>query len=284
MLQPKLISRTRRRPSLGMLIMVIALFLSFPAGIVASHQFSDVPNSHTFHGNITNLYNARITTGCGAGIYCPEQAVSRGQMAGFLNRGLGRATSAEGNLQALDTGGDYEIATVEINTGGAPGGTGFVFLTSSAQFRVIGDGYCPCTIGSWISGAGNLVQYTSVPDIDTPYTFIPNGKWESISNNVVIPVNSGTEYTFDLMIEITPTANAVDAFSVVGDDLGDLRSIRLCRRRRSGAPHRRNGAHRPVTPAFGPQAPAQPPGSSKAPYRAEPANRQARSDSRCPHH
>ncbi len=216
MLQPKLISRTRRRPSLGMLIMVIALFLSFPAGIVASHQFSDVPNSHTFHGNITNLYNARITTGCGAGIYCPEQAVSRGQMAGFLNRGLGRATSDDGTI-LMDGDGFATLASVTIHTGGAPGGTGFVFLSGTAGFWVATDGRCPCTVGMSLENTAGRTTWASVPDIDTPSDIGANTKWESLSNSIVVPVDSGTTYTFTMRVHLRVTTSADDAFSWYGD-------------------------------------------------------------------
>ena len=218
MLQPKPISRTRRRPSLTTLVLAFALFVSFPAGVVASHLFSDVPTAHTFHDNITNLYNARITTGCGVGTYCPEQAVNRGQMAGFLNRGLGRATTDSGILQNIDGGGTYNVAAATIKTGGAPGGTGFLFVTGTVQFRVIGDGYCPCTVGLQLNGTPGRTTYVSVPDIDTPYgVFFPNSKWESLSNNSVMVVNSATEYTIELETEVVVTAVSTDDITLWGD-------------------------------------------------------------------
>jgi hypothetical protein len=217
MLQPTPVSRSRRRPSLGLVIMVIALFLSFPAGIIAAHQFSDVPNSHTFHSNIANLYNARITTGCGTGIYCPDLAVSRGQMAGFLNRGFGRATVDSGSI-TIDGDGGGVVATVSIHTGGASGGTGFVVLAGSGTMRVMGDGICPCTFGLGLENtAARNFNYETVPDIDSPYgVFFANTKWASASDNFVVQVNSNTDYTFTLRYDLDVTAESTDDITIWG--------------------------------------------------------------------
>jgi len=46
--------------------------------------FSDVPSTHWAGAWIEELARAGITSGCGAGRYCPEAGVSRAQMAVFL--------------------------------------------------------------------------------------------------------------------------------------------------------------------------------------------------------
>ncbi len=48
--------------------------------------FSDVPVSHPLAGWIERLYAEGITSGCGAGIYCPDRLNTRGEMAVFLAR------------------------------------------------------------------------------------------------------------------------------------------------------------------------------------------------------
>lgn len=58
-----------------------------PAPSVAT--FNDVPTSHPFFNEIQQLSKAGITSGCGGGAYCPDSAVTRGQMAVFLSRSLG---------------------------------------------------------------------------------------------------------------------------------------------------------------------------------------------------
>ncbi len=47
-------------------------------------SFTDVPTSHLFYKGIETIFHNGITGGCGTAIYCPEQAVTRSQMAVFL--------------------------------------------------------------------------------------------------------------------------------------------------------------------------------------------------------
>ena len=47
-------------------------------------DFSDVPSSQQFYFHITRLVSNAITVGCGTGIYCPLNSVTRQQMAVFL--------------------------------------------------------------------------------------------------------------------------------------------------------------------------------------------------------
>jgi len=58
-----------------------------PAPGVAT--FSDVPVSHPFFQQVEALAASGVTLGCGGGNYCPDNAVTRGQMAAFLARALG---------------------------------------------------------------------------------------------------------------------------------------------------------------------------------------------------
>jgi hypothetical protein len=59
---------------------------AFPLGVLASHDFLDVPDSNTFHADISALAASGVTTGCGGGNYCPSAFVTREQMAAFMNR------------------------------------------------------------------------------------------------------------------------------------------------------------------------------------------------------
>lgn len=51
--------------------------------------FSDVPPTHPFYQYVEALVASGITTGCTATQYCPNDPLTRGQMAVFLSRGLG---------------------------------------------------------------------------------------------------------------------------------------------------------------------------------------------------
>jgi hypothetical protein len=57
-------------------------------GTARTSTFSDVPYGFWAHDWIERLFSAGITGGCGGGNYCPEQSVTRGQMAVFLERGM----------------------------------------------------------------------------------------------------------------------------------------------------------------------------------------------------
>ena len=55
----------------------------------AQATFGDVPTNHPFFQFIEALVASEITAGCGNGNYCPNNPVTRGQMAVFLATALG---------------------------------------------------------------------------------------------------------------------------------------------------------------------------------------------------
>src|SRR5918996_2812237 len=75
---------SRRSHALAALALSVALLV--PGVALASHQFSDVPDGHSFHDDIDWLADYGITTGFGDGTFRPSDPVTRGQMARFLHR------------------------------------------------------------------------------------------------------------------------------------------------------------------------------------------------------
>ena len=55
----------------------------------ATPSFSDVSGDHAFYRFIEALAASGITGGCGAGTFCPDAPLKRGQMAVFLAKALG---------------------------------------------------------------------------------------------------------------------------------------------------------------------------------------------------
>jgi hypothetical protein len=51
--------------------------------------FADVPTGHPFFQFVEALVASGITAGCGNGNFCPDQPLTRGQMAVFLSKALG---------------------------------------------------------------------------------------------------------------------------------------------------------------------------------------------------
>ena len=66
---------------------LLARTLDLPRG---SSTFTDVPAGHTHAATIASLADAGITRGCSADRFCPDEVVSRAQMASFLDRALVR--------------------------------------------------------------------------------------------------------------------------------------------------------------------------------------------------
>jgi S-layer homology domain len=58
-----------------------------PAPAVAT--FNDVPTNHPYFQFIEALADSGVTGGCGSGNYCPDNPLTRGQMAVFLAKALG---------------------------------------------------------------------------------------------------------------------------------------------------------------------------------------------------
>ena len=68
--------------------------------------FDDVPPTHTFFTEIGKLATAGVTQGCDPSgtLYCPEDPVSRGQMAAFLYRALADTTGGTTTTTTTPTG------------------------------------------------------------------------------------------------------------------------------------------------------------------------------------
>ncbi len=87
-------SSVHRLARLGLvLLLVVGMSITRPPAGSADElppggTFTD-DNGNTHEGYIEALAAAGITTGCGAAVYCPAAAVTRGQMASFLARALG---------------------------------------------------------------------------------------------------------------------------------------------------------------------------------------------------
>jgi len=96
-------------------VVLTALF-AFP-NLALAQTFDDVPTDHWAYSFIETLAATGITAGCGGGMYCPEDNVSRAQMAVFLERGMNGSSfvpsPATGNV-FLDLGaGDFAASFIE---------------------------------------------------------------------------------------------------------------------------------------------------------------------------
>jgi len=95
----------------------------------SAQTFSDVPTDYWAFSFIEVLAASGITAGCGGGNYCPEDVVTRAQMAVFLERGMNGSSFvpplANGNLFLDVSAGDFAANFIEqLFTDGVTAGCG----------------------------------------------------------------------------------------------------------------------------------------------------------------
>jgi hypothetical protein len=113
----------------GQMASFIARGLNLPA--TSTNYFPDDAGT-IFEADINRLAAAGITNGCGDGLYCPNAAVTREQMASFIARALSLPASST-NYFADDAGSFHEP---DINRMAAAG------ITNGCA----GGGYCPTAL------------------------------------------------------------------------------------------------------------------------------------------
>lgn len=74
----------------------LTLSLLFAGGAAANHAFQDVDDGAFYADAVDFLKERQITLGCSATEFCPDQAVTRGQMAAFLERSSRRGLHRPG--------------------------------------------------------------------------------------------------------------------------------------------------------------------------------------------
>jgi hypothetical protein len=91
--------------------------------VSVSHNFGDVPDDAFFHDFVGFLVDQGLTAGCGLGLFCPDQAVTRGQQAVFLKKllevgSLPQVVDATGRLVGRTISHDFSSAEVALEIEG----------------------------------------------------------------------------------------------------------------------------------------------------------------------
>jgi hypothetical protein len=187
------------RPTLGrlrrhrLLAGVLIAALAVPSAVWASHQFTDVSTGHLFHNDIARAKDAGLTAGCSATTFCPETAVSRGQMTAFLSRGLGRVTGSylSGNVVGSTP---VVVGALTVRAGNPTGANQFVMLMASVHVKT--QGVCPCEmfVGLYRND-GTPLGFDTFLDLGA----VPSGQNYSDENATVlgiISIPTGLDQTF----------------------------------------------------------------------------------------
>lgn len=197
--QPEQGQRRKRWLAVPLALVLAAMPLSI---VLASHLFPDVPNANAHHNTITRIAKAGITAGCfGSANYCPDDPVSRAQMATFLNRSLGRVgIDFDGAIRTIPEDSlAIEVAALSITVPGANNAYApNQFVKLDGMLTVFGNGTtagCPCDYTLVVSGPNGTVgqQYGQLPaDASAQETAVVSG--------VAIAAPGPTEYTLTFSI------------------------------------------------------------------------------------
>jgi hypothetical protein len=189
------ISIELRRPALSRRLAVILalVVLAVPAAVVASHQFSDVPDASTFHDDVSAVTEAGIASGVGGGLYKPADPVTRGQMAAFLHRAIGRA-GVNQNLANLPTGGaETLLGSASLKLIGPSGGYQGVLIQAAMQLDVDLAVAANCVANLTLKKAG-----TTVVDTWTVEFYPDAAHEESVMATFYTTQPSGSTVTYGL--------------------------------------------------------------------------------------
>ena len=204
--------RTRRRARWFAIAVVVLAAVAMPATMLASHLFNDVATSSTFHDSISRVFGARITTGCGVGIYCPTAPVTREQMAGFLGRGLGRIDHGVAGPVPVGTS-ETDITSATIRAGNVQGGTAFIQVSASGYAFTSADNATtcvPCQVNFYVVGGASTSIYgvATVTNVNISVKEIDSF---AITWRVAVP--TGVDQTFTLYADQEQGVGAMSAFA-----------------------------------------------------------------------
>ena len=196
--------------------------------------FTDVEDTSPFCGNVTWLKNRSITLGCAPGLYCPNDFVSRLQMAAFMNRlgdSLFPLTCAAGQVMKWDGlqwacandaigggGGGGTVTSVAAGTGlqGSPNpitGAGSINLAPTYQLpQACTNGQVPKS-----NGAGGWACGTDIAGAGT-MTSLSQGTGITLSANPITTAGSIAVNTTTIQARVTGTCAAGSSIRIIAAD------------------------------------------------------------------
>jgi len=194
---PHLPGRKRTR----LVSLAVAVALALPTTVLASHIFTDVPDTMTGHAAIEAIYDARITAGCRPTEFCPGDPVTREQMAIFLQRALPRIAGAQDLVgsQVLST--ELVQNSITMRVGGNGGGTQFVKADVPFTVEVADATGCPCLLTVYVTSS------TGATSAGTLKTLSEVGYWSGAST-LTFAAPSGSQVTINATAKLAGTGEA----------------------------------------------------------------------------
>ncbi len=146
-----------------LIIVSTAMLIAPLTAYATTSMFADVPNDHIFVEDINWMKTAGITNGCGDGTnYCPNDNVTRGQMAAFMHRLATKQVVNAGTLDGRDSS-DFVMNTQWVKES-------VMFVNMSSGNKLPIEAKCPkpkhAVSGGGLSTEGRLVMIASYPSSD----------------------------------------------------------------------------------------------------------------------
>ena len=195
--------RRRLTRRLGPVLSLAVVMIAGPAVVLASHYFSDVPTSNSFHSQIGSMKDAGITSGCSATLYCPNDPVTRGQMAAFLRRGLPRISESTFNTTLTNTSLDV-VGSIDVKAGDVPGGTAQVKIDAAVN-AFASPTACSCRVVWYIErDFGQVGNVNWAIDLTAPGAGFA---WSSTALTAVDTIPTGVVVTYYITAVRTGSVN-----------------------------------------------------------------------------
>ena len=214
----------------AMVVTVTALIVA-PLTAIASHTFTDVSDSNTFHADIDWLASAGITKGCNPPTndqYCPNDDVTRGQMAAFMKRFNDYVTAQLGsNAVTARTGDEADIPMV-----------GLPSYTEVSTVNIVAPSTGAVVVHYSVSGQGTGADVSyragisvgsdcSAVDFDTHvYGSLVGLGWDTASGSATFAVSSGTN-SYTLCAHTNGSPGQIDGSSLTAQFVAEGSSTLL---------------------------------------------------------
>lgn len=209
--------RTRKTTVLLVALALIAI----PTAVLAGHDFQDVPTTEFYHDPVSEIAEAKVTIGCNVERtnYCPDDPTTRGQMATFLSRGMGRvAFSGVGDtvpVTGVDATTADQLNSVTIEAGGAEsGGTAHVKLDATYVVEEVTGGTCNsgCELTVELrDGEGTMLNQSSSTLVSDPLDAENVEVSQSGAITYVAEVDTDSSNQFTLFVYLSDGAGTTQA-------------------------------------------------------------------------